>query len=151
MAEVRFYHLTRQPLEEVLPVILERTLGRGRRAVVMARSPERVEALCAHLWTYDERAFLPHGSKADGFAAEQPIWLTTADENPNGAASLFLTDGAQSGRVAEYELVCALFDGNDAEAVAAARTLWGEYKEAGHGLTYWQQEPSGRWAQKAGG
>ena len=150
MSEIRFYHLTRQPLEDTLPVMLERTVERDkRRAVVMASSPERVEALNAHLWTYDERKFLPHGSQADGFGEQQPVWLCVDDENPNQAQVLFLTDGASSDRVDGYDLVCELFDGNDDQAVAAAREHWQVYKTAGHDLTYWQQTERGGWEKKA--
>ena len=67
-----------------MPVLLEKTLERGWRAVVMARSGERVEALNGQLWTYRNEGFLPHGSADDGNAALQPIWLTDADENPFG-------------------------------------------------------------------
>ena len=41
-----------------------------------------------------------------------------------------------------------LFDGNDATALAAARILWTDLKEAGHDLTYWQQSDQGRWEKK---
>ena len=44
MTEVLFYHLERQPLERVLPNLLERTLERGWRAVVQCGDPERLEA-----------------------------------------------------------------------------------------------------------
>jgi DNA polymerase III subunit chi len=151
VSEIRFYHLTRQSLAEVLPVMLARTLDRGQRAVVLARSIERVEALAARLWDFDEHAFLPHGTKADGNAALQPVWLTEADENPNGATTLFLTDGAASGRIETFTLVCELFDGADDAAVAAARERWQGYRSAGHALTYWQQDSDGGWAQRAGG
>ena len=152
MAEIRFYHLTRKTLEEVLPVMLERTVVRdGRRAVVVAGSPERVEALNAHLWTYDDRVFLPHGSKSDGFPARQPVWLTDTDENPNAAKVLFLADGATSAQIGDFDLVCELFDGRNDEAVAAARNRWKTYKEGGHALTYWQQTERGGWEQKAEG
>ena len=152
MAEIRFYHLTRKSLEEVLPVMLERTVVRdGRRAVVVAGSPERVEDLNAHLWTYDGRVFLPHGSKADGFPARQPVWLTDTDENPNAAQVLFLADGAASDNVDGFDLVCELFDGRNDEAVAAARARWKAYKGSGHALTYWQQTERGGWEQKAEG
>ncbi len=150
MTEVRFYHLTRRPLEDTLPVMLDRTVNRDkRRAVVLVGSEERVEALNAHLWTYNDRGFLPHGSKRDGFAARQPVWLTTEDENPNGAVVLFTADGARSEKVGDYELACELFDGNDPDAVAAARARWSEHKSAGHNLTYWQQSDRGRWERKA--
>lgn len=152
MTEIRFYHLTRKNLEEVLPVMLERTVVRdGRRAIVMAGSSERVEALNAHLWIYNDRVFLPHGSKADGHAARQPVWLTDADENPNDAKVLFLADGAASEQVGNFDLVCELFDGRDDAAVAAARTRWKAYKDDGHALTYWQQTERGGWEQKAEG
>ena len=59
MTEVRFYHMTRTGLEAALPQMLEKTLERGQRAVVIAGSEERVEALNGHLWTYRDRTFLP--------------------------------------------------------------------------------------------
>ncbi len=148
MTDVRFYHLTRSRMEAVLPVMLEKTLGRDQRAVVMAGSDERVEAINGHLWTWNDRGFLPHGSEKDGFAAAQPVWLTTRDENPNSAQVLFLTDGATTERVGEFEICAVLFDGSDDAAVASARGLWRAYKDAGHEVTYWQQGESGGWDQQ---
>ena len=62
MTELRFYHLQDQPIERVLPQLLEISLARGWRVVVQAASEERVEALDAHLWTYRDDSFLPHGT-----------------------------------------------------------------------------------------
>ncbi|MGE3624200.1 MAG: DNA polymerase III subunit chi [Bdellovibrionales bacterium] len=143
MSEIRFYHLTRKPLEQVLPELLEKTLERGMRAVVMAGSPERVEALTQHLWTYNPNKFIPHGNEKDGNAEMQPVWLTPNDERPNEAEILFLTDGAQTERASDYTRVCEIFDGNNEEAVAAARKRWAFYKSAGHDLSYWQQGERG--------
>jgi DNA polymerase-3 subunit chi len=151
MTEIRFYHLQRTALEAALPPMLEKTLERGQRAVVMAGSDEQVEHLVDRLWTYRDHSFLPHGSVRDGHAEMQPVWLTTADENPNGAQVLFLIDGATSGHVGDYERCAELFDGNNEPAVQAARERWKVYKAAGHQLTYWQQTPAGRWEQKAEG
>jgi DNA polymerase-3 subunit chi len=148
MTEIRFYHLQRTALEAALPPMLEKTLDRGQRAVVMAGSEERIEHLVDHLWTYSERGFLPHGSARDGNADRQPVWLTTEDENPNAAQVLFLTDGTSSRKVADYQLCVELFDGNDEAAVRTARERWKSYKDAGHTLTYWQQSDAGRWEQK---
>jgi len=148
VTEIRFYHLLRTPLERALPRLLERTMRRGWRVVVMARSPERVESLNGLLWTYSRDGFLPHGAAADGNAEHQPIWLTDADENPNGAGVLFLTDGAVSNAVAGYDLCCELFDGNDEPTVAAARARWRGYLDAGHRLTYRRQTEDGGWEEK---
>ena len=148
MSEVRFYHLQRTRLDAALPRMLERTLERGERAVVMLGSEERVEALATQLWTYSDRGFLPHGTAQDGFAERQPVWLTAKDESPNGAQVLFLADGAMSERLAEYRLCVELFDGSDEQAVAAARRRWTAYKAAGHALSYYQQNEGGAWEQK---
>jgi DNA polymerase-3 subunit chi len=145
MTEIRFYHLRTMTLERALPQILEKVLARGERAVVLAGSAERVEALNAALWTYNDRSFLPHGSSRDGFAEDQPVWLTTAEENPNGAAMLVLADGTTTGDVAAWGSAIEIFDGGDEAAVSAARERWKAYKAAGHTLTYWKQSDDGRW------
>jgi DNA polymerase-3 subunit chi len=150
MTEIRFYHLTRKSLEQALPEMLEKTLQRGWRAVVMTGSLERCEALTQHLWTYRPEGFLPHGNAKDGNAEAQPVWLTPEDERPNDAAVLFLTDGAASEKIGDYTRVCEMFDGNDEEAVAAARRRWAVYKTSGHELSYWQQGENG-WANQAAG
>jgi DNA polymerase III subunit chi len=149
MTEVRFYHLMTRSLEQTLPKLLEKSVERGWRVVVLAASDERVTALDQLLWTYDPASFLPHGDAGDGFAADQPVFLTCKDENPNGATVLMLTDGMESERVTGYELVCDLFDGNDDDAVAAARQRWKRCKELGCTLTYWQQTERGAWERKA--
>ncbi len=148
MAEIGFYHLTRTPLAQALPRLLEKVLDGGHRAVVRAGSQERVEFLNGLLWTYDPASFLPHGSARDGGAADQPVWLTSGDDNPAGADILVLTDGAPAGDMAGYARCLEMFDGNDEEAVQAARARWVEYKDAGHGLTYWRQNDRGGWEKK---
>jgi DNA polymerase-3 subunit chi len=148
MTDVGFYHLVATPLEKALPKLLEKVLGSGARAVVMAGSTERVEALNGLLWTYAPNGFLPHGSAKDGQAERQPIWLTTKDENPNLATILVLTDGAMSDNLPSYARCLDVFDGADETAVAQARERWKLYKDAGHGLTYWQQTDSGGWERK---
>ena len=148
MAEVGFYHLLSTSLERALPRLLERALGQGLRAVVCAGSAERVEQLNGLLWTYDEASFLPHGASRDGNPAAHPIWLTERLENPNGATILFLVDGVEAGDLAGYARCIDMFDGNDPDAVAAARDRWRAATAAGHTLTYWQQTERG-WEKKA--
>jgi len=144
MTDVLFYHLERQPLERVLPSLVERTLLRGWRAVVQAGSEERVEALDTLLWTYSEESFLPHGTKKDGSIADQPVFLTIEDVNPNGATVRFLVDGADLADLTGYERVVYLFDGNDESAVARAREQWKAVKGVGCAISYWQESAEAR-------
>jgi DNA polymerase-3 subunit chi len=149
LTEILFYHLDRQPLERVLPELLEKCLDRGWRSVVQLGSEERCEAIDAHLWTYRDEGFLPHGTAKDGHAVAQPVWLTTRDDNPNGATVRFLADGAGLPDAASYARIVMLFDGNDNDAVDRARAAWTAVKAAGHEATYWQQSERGRWERKA--
>ena len=148
MTEILFYHLQGRPLERVLPALLEKSLERGWRAVVQSSSDERVEALDAHLWTYRDDGFLPHGTDKEGAAAEQPIVLTVGDDNQNGAVVRFLVDGAPvPGDAASYQRIVLLFDGNDPEAVAVARERWAAAKADGFDVTYWRADETGRWVK----
>jgi DNA polymerase-3 subunit chi len=148
MTEILFYHLDRQPLERVLPELLEKCLERGWRAVVQVASDERLEAIDAHLWTYRDDSFLPHGTRKDGPGEGQPVWLTTDADNPNGAGVRFLAEGAEVRDIAGYTRVVMLFDGNDPDAVARARESWKKVKGDGPEATYWQQSERGRWEKK---
>ena len=146
MTEVLFYHLQRQPLERVLPTLLEKSLERGWRVLVQAASEERIEALDAHLWTYRDDGFLPHGTHKESAAALQPVLLTVNDDNPNGAQVRFLVDGAPVPADAPaYQRLVLIFDGEDPDAVAAARERHADGKARGFDVTYWQADGQGRW------
>jgi len=149
MPEVRFYHLTDAPLERALPVMLERTLKRGQRAVVRGGHAERLAFLNTRLWTADEAGFVPHGIDGDADPDRQPVWLTTGGEIPNAATTLFLIDGAASDpdEMAAMEITAILFDGHDPAAVEAARAQWREVTDAEISAVYWAQE-NGRWVKK---
>jgi DNA polymerase-3 subunit chi len=150
MTEILFYHLVRQPIEKVLPALLERSLDRGWRVVVQVASEERVEALDAHLWTFRDDSFLPHGTWREPQAREQPILLTVNDDNPNGASVRFLVDGAPvPADAAAYERIVLVFNGDDPEALDAARSHWSAAKQQGFDVTYWQPDERGRWQRKA--
>jgi DNA polymerase-3 subunit chi len=150
MAEIWFYHLQGQSLDGVLPNLLERSLERGWRVVVQAASEERVEALDAHLWTYRNESFLPHGTWREADAAMQPVVLTVHEHNPNAANVRFLIEGAEMPADASvYQRVVLIFDGEDDEAVAAARQRWTAARQAGHEVTYLQQDGLGRWVRNA--
>lgn len=123
MSRVDFYHLQSQTLENVLPKLLEKAYETGKSVLVRVGNEERVEFLNALLWTYNDQSFLPHGSKKDGNAELQPIWLTSGTDNPNMASLLFLVDGAaaDNGELEKFSRVFNIFDGNSPDALQQAR------------------------------
>jgi DNA polymerase-3 subunit chi len=149
MPEVLFYHLQDMTLENVLPPLLEKSLERGWRVVVQSTSEERTDALDAHLWTYRDDSFLPHASWRVGDAAEQPIVLIAGEGNPNRANVRFLVDNA--GLPADcdaYQRLVLVFNGDDGDALTAARSAWTDCKTRGFEVTYWQADERGRWQRR---
>ena len=149
MTEVLFYHLQNMSLESVLPPRLEKSLERGWRVVVQSTSPERTDALDAHLWTYSDDSFLPHATWRAGDAQDQPIILSIEEGNPNRANVRFLIDNA--GLPADGESsdrLVLVFNGDDTEALAAARENWTACKTRGFEVIYWQADERGRWQRR---
>lgn len=149
MTEVLFYHLTESKLEDALPPLLDKSVGRGWRVAVQMRDAARRDALDTHLWTFREESFLPHGTDESEMADRQPVLLTLSEDNLNAATVRFLVDGAETGAVGAYERVVFMFDGYDQEELDGARAQWKKLKGEGHTLTYWQQTEDGRWEKKA--
>lgn len=134
-----------------LAQIAGKSLFNRKNIKIKVGNEMRVEFINSHLWTFDDTSFIPHGSKKDGFAELQPIWLSSDNDNPNHAALLFLVDGAavSADDAGAYERIFNIFDGNLETAVEQSRGLWKEFKAAGMETYYWQQEENGRWIQKA--
>lgn len=151
MSRIDFYHLQKQSLEDVLPKLLEKAYALEKNILVKIGNDERVEFLNSHLWTYTETSFLPHGSKKEGFASQQPIWLTSGDDNPNNASLLFLVDGAliSPDEAQKFERIFNIFDGNNSASLTQARQFWKELKAADIQIFYWKQDDMGKWIQAA--
>lgn len=150
MAEILFFHLQSRPLEQVLPTILERALARDQKVVVEVSSQERLSVVDDHLWTYSDESFLPHVTAMEADAASNPIVLTTQAHNPNAAEVRICADGVRIPDAMDtYERVVLIFDGDDPEALSAAREDWKKARASGHAASYWQQDEAGRWEKKA--
>lgn len=147
MAEVFFYHLTLQPLENTLPQLLGLARKAGWRVAIRGTSAERLDWLDGKLWEGD--GFQPHGREGGAHDADQPILLTEGKAG-NAPDCLISVDGAalDPAEVIALKRAMVLFDGNDGDAVAHARTQWKAVTEANLPAKYWSQE-SGSWQMKA--
>ena len=150
MGAAYFYHLTRRPLQDTLPLLLDKARGAGWRIAVRGRDPDRLAWLDDALWLGGELSFLPHGLAGGAHDALQPILLTTASEAANAPSCVMSVDGAEISpqEVETLERVCILFDGTDPDAVQAARVQWKTLTAAGCAAQYWSEE-SGRWEKVA--
>ena len=150
MGAVYFYHLTRAPLEAVLPMLLEKSLAAGWRIEVRGTDDNRMKWLDEKLWQGRDDSFLPHGLAGGDHDAMQPILLTTTADAANTPGCILAVDGADvsSDQVTRMQRVSILFDGNDEAALRRAREQWKTLTDAGCSAQYWSQE-TGNWEKKA--
>lgn len=150
MGAAYFYHLTQQPLEQTLPVLLGKARQAGWSVLVRGTDPDRMSWLDERLWLGADDGFLAHGLAGGAHDGAQPILLSTGAGNGNNAVCMMSVDGAdvESIEVNDLERVCILFDGNDPDAVQRARGQWKTLTDSGCSAQYWS-EASGRWEKKA--
>ena len=150
MGKVMFYHLTRQPVEVTLAMLLGKAHGAGWRVMVRGTSPDKMKTLDAKLWQGPDDSFLPHGLEGGPHDDLQPVLLSSGGAAAQGFSCLMTVDGASVSEkeVSEADRVCVLFDGHDPQAVQTARNQWKELADAGAEAEYWSEE-SGSWQKKA--
>lgn len=150
MGAAYFYHLTRDPLEVALAMLLGKARGAGWRIAVRGTNPKHLEWLDEKLWLGADDSFLAHGLAGGDHDADQPILLCSTAEAANAPECVMAIGGAEvtAAEINALERVCILFDGNDGAAVEVARGQWKALKEAGCAAQYWSQD-SGRWEKKA--
>lgn len=145
--QVDFYHLTRQPLDRVLPQIAEKVLAAGNRLLIVVEDADERARLDRHLWTYSPDSFLPHAQLGAGDDAAQPVLLAPDINAANGARNIALADGLWRPSALDFDRAFHIFD----EArIADARAAWKMLKgRDGVEPRYWKQNDAGRWEQAA--
>ncbi|MBA3878619.1 MAG: DNA polymerase III subunit chi [Sphingobium sp.] len=144
--QVDFYHLTRQPLEQVLPRVAERVVaGEGRLLIVSSDAAQRA-ALDRLLWDYAADSFLPHAQAGAGNDALQPILIAGEPTAANGARHILIADAVWRDEALGFDRAFHLFDDS---VIADARAAWkGLSGREGVERRYWKQGARG-WEQAA--
>jgi DNA polymerase-3 subunit chi len=148
MVEISFYHLLHGETEKVAAKLLEKILSADMRVVVYAETTEKIDFLNSYFWTFSQSTFLPHGSAKEGMAEHQPVWLTSTFENPNQAKVLMALDHIDIKDFENFEKCLDIFNANDSHSRTLAEGRLKAYKEAGHHITYWQQDAQGKWVKQ---
>lgn len=136
-------------LDTALPAITMKAWQSGKNVMICAPSKTECKRLNDLLWTFHPSAFLPHGVDGDNHSDKNPVWVTAKNNNVNNAKILILTHGYTHDAVKDFDMVCEMLDGRVESQIKDARARWKTYKEAGHDLTYWQQDENGKWCKKS--
>jgi DNA polymerase III subunit chi len=148
MSEVWFYHLERQPLEQVLPRILAGMSARGDKVSIHANERTVLEDLSKRLWAHDDMSFIAHGFADEVGAQTQPMLLAVGAEGLSHPYRAHI-NGCAPSEVASAIRTMIFFEGADEAQVQMARTQWKTFRADGHDVKYWKQNENGRWEDQA--
>ncbi|SIO07071.1 DNA polymerase III, chi subunit [Parasphingorhabdus marina DSM 22363] len=142
--QVDFYHLTRDPVEKLVPVLAEKTLGGGQRLLLVSANDEQVQQLSAALWDAGPGSFLAHNFSGCEAEKNQPILVSSDCRPGNGAKFVLLADGIWRDEALQFDRTFYLFSGQE---ISAARDAW-RALSARENVTprYWKQD-NGRWLE----
>jgi DNA polymerase-3 subunit chi len=145
--QVDFYHLTRAPLERVLPQIAEKVLAGAGRLLIVSEDAGQRTRLDQLLWSHAPESFLPHAQAGGADDALQPVLIGGVTEAPNGARNVALADGLWRDGALEFDRAFHFFD---EEKIVEARAAWRALGDReGVERRYWKQNDAGRWEQVA--
>lgn len=145
--KVDFYHLTRTPLERVLPQIAEKVVETGGRLLIVADDEAARVKLDQALWSHKPEGFLPHGQAGGSEDARQPVLIAETVDAANGARNVALVDGVWREETLGFDRAFHFFD---EDAIAEARVAWKALADReGVERRYWKQDENGRWEQAA--
>ncbi|MFD1035996.1 DNA polymerase III subunit chi [Sphingomonas hankookensis] len=144
--KVDFYHLTRSPLDRVLPRIAQRLHDDGERLLLLSDDPEQRRHLDMLLWTYAPDSFLPHAEAGSGDDSLQSVLIAPEPTDTNAARNVAIVDGRWRDDALTFDRAFHFF-GED--HIAAARAAWkGLADRDDVERRYWRQGDGG-WEQAA--
>jgi DNA polymerase-3 subunit chi len=143
---VDFYQLSRDPVEQALPLIARAAKGAGQRLLVVSQDAAQLDRIDEGLWRRLPEAFLAHGRAGQPHADRQPVLLSQDCRADNGARFIALADGLWREEAADFERAFLMFG----EAhLQAARDCWRMLgQREGVERHYWKQE-GGKWVKGA--
>ena len=145
--QVDFYHLTRAPLERVLPSVAQKILDGGGRLLIVAENEDARAKLDQLLWRFSAESFLPHAQAGMGDDAVQPVLIAETTEAANSARNIALADGVWRDEALTFDRAFHFFD---ADRIAEARTAWKALADKPDIVrNYWKQDEAGKWEKAA--
>lgn len=144
--KVDFYHLTRSPLDRVLPRIAQRLHDDGGRLLLLSDDADQRRHLDMLLWTYAPDSFLPHAEAGAGDDACQAVLIAPEPTDANAARNIAIVDGRWRDEALTFDRAFHFFGEDD---IAAARAAWkGLADREDVERRYWRQGDGG-WEQAA--
>jgi DNA polymerase-3 subunit chi len=147
--QLDFYQIGRAELEQVMLLLLKKTLAANQKALILCPMPE-ASVIDIALWTHDPKSWIPHGLDSASGADFCNVWVSSdMAANPINAKYLFLLHGSVPAQWTGFTRCFCLFDGKLEAQLQQARNHWKAWQELDDTtLGYYAQNDEGGWDKK---
>ena len=149
MVQLDFYQIGEAGLEQVMLMLLRKTLLANKKALFLCPMPT-ARAVDTALWTHDPESWIPHGLDGANGADFCQVWVSSdMAANPINAEYLFLLHGSAPAQWVGFTRCFCLFDGKSDAQLQQARNQWRLWQELDEAtLCYYAQNAEGGWDKK---
>lgn len=132
MPQVRFIKLKRPEKAKHLCQLAERFFAEGKRVLIVVQDDNQAITLDRFMWVWDKGSFIPHACDNGSVdCLDEPIVITTAEENPNAASVLVMGQPCSVNFIRHFELVIDFAETYDGSLAELARSRFVTYRDHG--------------------
>ena len=150
MTQIIFYSTAPLQVEKTLFALLEKSLEKGNKSLLLFKDKEKCLSINEQLWTYKQNSFLPHISEDDQIYdnIDVPVYLTTKNENPFKAELLFSIDGFLPDNIDHFERVIIIIDINDELLNEKYKNYYLDINKNFEDIVFYKSDDNGKWIEK---
>ena len=150
MTQIIFYSTAPLQVEKTLFALLEKSLEKGNKSLLLFKDKEKCLLINEQLWTYKQNSFLPHISEDDQIYdnIDVPVYLSTKNENPFKAELLFSIDGFLPDNIDHFERVIIIIDVNDELLNEKYKNYYLDINKNFEDIVFYKSDDNGKWIEK---
>ena len=150
MTQIIFYSTAPLQVEKTLFALLEKSLEKGNKSLLLFKDKEKCLSINEQLWTYKQNSFLPHISEDDQIYdnIDVPVYLSTKNENPFKAELLFSIDGFLPDNIDHFERVIIIIDVNDELLNEKYKKYYLDINKNFEDIVFYKSDDNGKWIEK---
>lgn len=150
MTQIIFYSTAPLQVEKTLFALLEKSLEKGNKSLLLFKEKEKCLSINEQLWTYKQNSFLPHISEDDQIYdnIDVPVYLSTKNENPFKAELLFSIDGFLPDNIDHFERVIIIIDVNDELLNEKYKNYYLDINKNFEDIVFYKSDDNGKWIEK---
>jgi len=130
--QANFVKLDRPEKAKHLCRLAEQFFAEGKRVLITVLDDNQAITLDRFMWVWDKGSFIPHAyDNGSVDCLDEPIVITTGEENPNGATILIMGKPCDLEFAGHFEQIVDFAETYDKELADQARNRFAAYRKAG--------------------